>query len=287
MDYSLYEIMDMPNPNFPIKMGKSGPVPKNDGFLAHWHEHVEMLYFVSGSASVGCGSKNYEVETGDLIIVNSSELHKLESKDNNLVYYCIIYDLPLLLGSESDTCNTKYLSQISQNRILFKNQIRQDRECNDCIEKMLSEYEHAVFGYELEIKSLMLHLITILLRNHVDRTLTPEEHDRKMQMLFRFEKLFQYIEVHYASPITTQSCASHLNLSLSHFCHIFKEVTGQGLTDYVNRIRISKAQTLLQGTDMSITEIALAVGFNDLGYFTRFFKKVTKTTPSGFRKTVY
>lgn len=276
----------MPNPNFPIKIMKTSIPSDGCGFINHWHEHIELLYFIEGSATAFCGSTTYEVLAGDLVLVNSSELHSLQNNENILTYYCIIYNLPLLLGATSDTCDAKYLSPISHSNIVFENLIRNSAECNDCIEKLIFENENESFGYELEVKSLMLHLLSLLLRNHIARTLTPREYNHKIQTVHRFEKLFQHIETNFASPLTTKDCAVQFNLSLSHFCHLFKETTGQGFIDYINKIRINKAQILIKDTDMSITEIALAVGFNDLGYFTRLFKKITKNTPTGLRKNV-
>mgnify|MGYP001943253646 FL=1 len=72
-------------------------------------------------------------------------------------------------------------------------------------------------------------------------------------------------------------------MSRSHFCRLFKEVTGQTLIEYVNDIRLSKAKAMLQDPNLSITEIALSTGFSDINYFSRLFKKTYQISPSGMR----
>ncbi len=284
MDYSIYEFMDMPDPNFPIKVALCEIPRKGAGFQSHWHEHIELLYLLSGSATVTCGAKTAAAAQGDLVVVNSSEPHSLVSDSDSLSYYCIIFNLPFLMGDEKDTCSAKYLEPLLGSRIVFSNVIRGDADCTLCAENMIREYREKGFAYEPEMKSITLHLLALLLRRHIDRTPPPGGYARKIRTLQRFEKLFRHIEVHYPQPITASGCAALLNLSLSHFCHLFKEAAGEGLTDYLNRYRVEKAGILLKDTDMSITEVALAVGFNDPGYFTRQFRRITGMTPSAIRK---
>lgn len=284
MDYSIYEFMDMPDPNFPIKVAKCEVKGLCNGFQSHWHEHIEILYLVHGNASITCGTKTGGAVCGDIIFVNSSEPHSLISNDDYLCYYCIIFNLPLLMGDTKDTCNTKYLEPILRSRIVFSNVIHKDADCNICIDNMIAEFNEKGFAYEPEMKSITLHLLALLLRRHIDHTLSHREYAKKIQTLHRFEKLFRYIELNYPQPLTTRDCAAFFNISLAHFCHLFKEVTGEGLTDYLNRFRIGKAGILLKDTDMSITQIALAVGFNDAGYFSRMFRKITLTTPTAMRR---
>lgn len=58
------------------------------------------------------------------------------------------------------------------------------------------------------------------------------------------------------------------------------------ITDYINKNRIKEAKLYLQGDNVSITEVSLMVGFNDLNYFCRVFKKFTSMTPSQYIKNI-
>jgi len=96
-------------------------------------------------------------------------------------------------------------------------------------------------------------------------------------------KAIQYINHNYMNEITLDDLASLTNLSRNYFCRIFKEETGEGFVDYLNRIRINKAKLLLSNTDQRIVDIACNVGIRDYRYFCDIFKKFTGSCPSKYR----
>jgi AraC-like DNA-binding protein len=283
-DYSLYEIMDMPHPDFPIKIHKISSSTPDLLFPSHWHEHLELLYFIKGKALIECNQQPFEVSPGDLVVVNSNELHYGENISDSLFYYCVILDISLLTGVSSDAVQTRYISPISQNRILFKNRIEENDTVKECILNMIREYDQKNIGFELEIKSSIYHLLALLLRHYVEKTLTTGEYDLRAKNLERFYRIFKYIEANYTEKISIHDCAAMLNITDSHFCHLFKLITGKSLSDYVNYLRLKKAETLLRNTSLSITEIALESGFNDINYFSRLFGRYKNTSPSKYRK---
>lgn len=70
----------------------------------------------------------------------------------------------------------------------------------------------------------------------------------------------------------------------SYLSRKFKEETGFTLTDFINKKRIDEAKIFLNKGDISITDIAFMVGFNDINYFSKVFKKWTTLTPTEFKK---
>lgn len=65
-DYSLYEMMDMPDPNFPIKVYHVTYKKLRELFKRHWHEHIELLYFIEGQAIIECNLRPIKVIPGDI-----------------------------------------------------------------------------------------------------------------------------------------------------------------------------------------------------------------------------
>lgn len=94
----------------------------------------------------------------------------------------------------------------------------------------------------------------------------------------------RYIDEHYMEKISLSEVASSVYLSEYHFCRIFKRTVGTNFVDYLNKIRIEKAQTLLVKSDMKINEIYSAVGYSGLKYFHKKFKEITGMTPQEYRK---
>lgn len=97
------------------------------------------------------------------------------------------------------------------------------------------------------------------------------------------KKAVDYIKLHFESPLTLQGIADIIHVNSSHLSRKFKEDTGLSLIDFINLNRIEAAKLYLQSNTSSITEIAFIVGFNDVNYFSRVFKKVTGLTPSQYR----
>lgn len=100
----------------------------------------------------------------------------------------------------------------------------------------------------------------------------------------RMNRVMQYLLDHRYQKISLDDTASVANLSKEAFCRYFKLRTRKTFTQYLLQIRINEAQKLLQETDLGISEIAFQVGFENLSYFNRSFKKITGLTPRDFKR---
>jgi mannose-6-phosphate isomerase-like protein (cupin superfamily) len=149
MDYSLYELMDMPDPNIAIKIARFQPEIMGTVFRNHWHEHMELLFIMKGTLSVKCSQNSFFAKEGDLVIFNSNELHWGEKASAELDLYCIIFNISLLMGHYIDGSQKRYISPIAQNTILFQNLIQNDKTISDCTLQIVREYEQKDFAYEL------------------------------------------------------------------------------------------------------------------------------------------
>ncbi|APH03236.1 helix-turn-helix transcriptional regulator [Janibacter sp. FSL W8-0316] len=87
----------------------------------------------------------------------------------------------------------------------------------------------------------------------------------------------------YASELDIPSLARVALMSPAHFSRQFTATFGETPHRYLQRRRIERAMTLLRDHDRSVTEVALAVGYDSLGTFSRTFRRVTGRTPSDFR----
>jgi len=86
------------------------------------------------------------------------------------------------------------------------------------------------------------------------------------------------------SPPSVNELAAESCLSVSRFSHLFRDVTGKSVTEFVAAIRMERARELLSGTDMSIREIAELLGYENQNYFSRCFRKTTGCSPREYRR---
>ncbi len=99
-----------------------------------------------------------------------------------------------------------------------------------------------------------------------------------------FEAIRQYIDLHFAEPLSRESVAQEFYLSPNYLSHLFQKCGPMGFNEYLNHIRLEQARMLLKGHDMKVKDIAHACGFADSNYFCRLFRKNTERSPSEYRR---
>lgn len=98
------------------------------------------------------------------------------------------------------------------------------------------------------------------------------------------KKAIDYINMHLGEDLSLSRIAKVLYVTPSHLSRKFKAETNVNIIDFINNKRVDEAKYYLQTGNASITDIAIMVGFNDLNYFSRTFKKITTFSPSQYRE---
>ncbi len=269
-DISLYEKVPPLKNNFQVKFfSQISPF----GLLPHWHEHIELLYFVKGSCEFFCDGKSSIVKEGDLVVVNSTEIHTFTSLKTT--EYCCILIYPA------------FFKDINFSGIVLKNHIPDDPFVKECVYAIENEKENESIGSDMMIKSHAYRLFCHLIRNYTETTIDEESIRLQNEKLKRLDTVFDYISRNYNDKITTSKLAGLCYLSEGYFCRFFKNTTGRTVADYITEYRIDKASVMLKSTDCSISEIASNTGFDDANYFARVFKKTTGMSPTDYKKKYY
>lgn len=231
----------------------------------HWHDSFELMYFYETD---GCRytirGVSYAVQSGDLLLANPLESHSCEDFGKARVC-CLRFRAALLLEySES----------------LFVGQIAADTTVARIFAELFAQRDSAFFSLTVMqgIYALSAHLL---------------EHDRIGRDPFAMHTLPQrknvqaaidYMEAHHAESLSVADVARAVHWSESRLSHMFRSVTGLGVAEYMEHIRLRHARRLLTDSDMSIAEIALACGFSDHSYFARRFRRLCDVTPLAWRK---
>ena len=98
------------------------------------------------------------------------------------------------------------------------------------------------------------------------------------------KEAIDFIHLNLGNPFSLQDIAASINTNPSHLSRKFKKETGSSITEFINIKRIETAKLYLKNENITITDIAFMVGFNDINYFSRVFKKITSFTPSQYAK---
>ena len=164
--------------------------------------------------------------------------------------------------------------------------VPKDELVGECINEIYKEASEGALGSDMLMKSIAYRLIAHLERSYAVERLTERDQAKKAATLSRLNTILEYVAANYNRPLTTKDLAAILYVSEGYFCRFFKNATGKSAVEYINEYRIKRAIALIENTDLSLSEIAASVGFEDASYFSRAFRKIKGESPSDFKKRV-
>lgn len=101
---------------------------------------------------------------------------------------------------------------------------------------------------------------------------------------YKVQEILEYLNTSYADKITSAAIEKLADCNFDHINRVFKELTHKTIFMYLNSVRINHAKTLISTTNMKMSEVGQAVGFTDLYYFSKVFKRATGVSPTTFAK---
>lgn len=233
---------------------------------AHWHENVELLYFVEGEGTVYAGMAEFPVRVGDIAVLNANVLHGIEAASAQCVYYCLIIDRALCEDFGVPVGN-----------LLLKEMVR-DAAAQEYYDKIIREWSDRNAFYQPAVKLAALQLLLHLSRYHLDSASggsAPQ--DKRLTMV---KDGIRYIRSHFREELTIDGICEEIGFSKYYFCRVFKEVTRRTPVDYINFVRCNYARRLLLSGRYNVSESAEMSGFQNLSYFSKTYKKYMGTLPS-------
>ena len=281
-----YDKIFYDDPRFPLNVlpfyGSAGRYTDISTRDPSYHEQLEILYFLDGETATVVRDKLFNCKKGDIIIINPHELHTMYKLSGNVVYHCIMIDA-VLLSAKNDITNEKYIKPFENHEIIFNNFIR-DEDLEKCIKALVDEMTRKESCYELAVKAQIYSILTILTRKYAAGSMTTKEKEKNLKNVHLVEHSMEYIRANIKNRITLRDVAKHLSISEYYFARTFKSHTGMTVIEYVEEMRIAHAKVLLAESDMSISEIASACGYNDPSYFSKIFKSHTGMTPKDYTR---
>lgn len=250
----------------------------------HWHDEMEIIYIKKGHGYVTVDFKQYKVSGSTIVLILPGQLHSIEQFDDlSMEYENIIFNVNMLLPRTEDTSSMEFLRPFLSGQITVPSvySIVSDYydDISACIDACDEICKTKPTGYDLYIKGKLYELFYIL-----SNRCRNEKNPRKAKSLDKMKTIFKYIENNYMHKISIAEIAAQVEFSESHFMRYFKENMGTSFVDYLREYRLDMAARLLLVSDASIISIAEEVGFDNLSYFNRVFKKKYGITPSQYRK---
>jgi len=279
-----FENIFMPNEEYKLRCLVNASLESIVQAHPHLHDEVEILYFKAGTARQQVNDKIFDVKEGDIVIINRNQFHSTYSNSGSFCEVLVLqFDFESFLSNPEKALETD-LKSVFENDKAFQNPI--DSKSNfgfqllQSIFKIFEEQKSKDKSYQTMTKSHLLQLAANILRNDVVDTVPKGTYLVNMNVL---KNTFTLIDEAYSRQITLKEASAASNMSIPHFCRIFKKTTGMTLIEYVNFHRLNLAISLLQSSKTQI-EIAYECGFGSVSSFIRSFRKFHNCTPSEYKQ---
>lgn len=251
----------------------------------HWHDEIELIYIKKGSGMITVDFIQYQVDAGTIVLILPGQLHSIdEIPGYSMEYENIIFHPGILLTKASLSSNKDFLQPLFAGEIAVPTVYRPNspfyREIAYCVDANDEIRKTFPKGYQLFLKSQLFMMFYILIKE-----LSSNAVERKdTKSLAKMKLIMKYIENNYMNKISIADVAEEVHLSQSHFMKYFKNTMGTSFIDYLNEYRLTMASRLLLSSDATVLSISEEVGFDNLSYFNRSFKRRFGQTPSAYRK---
>ena len=152
----------------------------------------------------------------------------------------------------------------------------------DAVRSAETEYLSKETCYGLAMRAQICRLTALFLRRYARQGQATDE-----RLLYhnvaRFGEVLSYVQTHLDEKLTVPLLAERVHLSADYFSHLLDSVTSKTATHYLRSVRINAAMRYLLETDMTVSDVARAVGFGTGDYLSRLFRQCTSLTPISFR----
>lgn len=254
----------------------------------NYHDYLEITYVLKGVGTYITGQNKYFIRKGDVFSTNNIELHTWVADHNKTLDLLSFFFLPDFIYKPGDNdSNLEFLAPFF-NRGKYFNPRIPNSTSTEKIYKLITKMHSNIINKNrflyITSKTLLQEIILMLLNHHKDNiTRTSTIYNQNFKEIERLKNVFILMNNEFDQNITLEQAASTVCISVPYFCSVFKKVTGSTFKEYLVKLRIDKAKELLLKYNLSVIDIAFQVGFQNLSYFYRAFKKLTSVNPKEFR----
>jgi AraC-like DNA-binding protein len=272
------------NVNLPVNLLRRSPQPD---YPLHSHEFSELVIVYAGRGIQITADGDYEVSGGDVFVVDGTMSHGYRDtaglKLVNLIFdlknlESPLSDLPLFPSFHLLFSLTGKLKSTTAPRVRFKLDTTQLERVMTMVDAMEAELFDKPVGYRMMLTAQFMQLATLLIRCY-----EHQPQNKPHSQIAGLAEVLGYINRNYRKKITLKALATFANMSESSLNRMFHLAVKESPINYCNQLRIHKAIILLLNSNLTISEIASAVGFEDSNYFSRLFRQVIGQSPRQYR----
>lgn len=253
-------------------------------FGRHLHTNIEIYRILSGECYMDIQSETLHCTEGDFIMILPDVVHSFYLNDTSDCTFQHIHFDPnmfstIVLDNDGIFPITLLHAVLFSSHFYYR--LNSDKTIDEHLDKLIELYtsSNSLFtaaNLNVALMNLMLYIL--------DHTEPVHEYTEPQLQNSYIAYTLNYIQKHYTTKILQEDIALQLHISIRYLSKLFKSYMGVTLSNYINIYRINRSIKLMQDTDLTLTEIALQVGFKDSQHYSKVFMNIINATPSHYRK---
>lgn len=242
----------------------------------HWHEFYELELVIDGEATQKLNGTTYTLSKGDIYMLTPSDFHEILIKESipfnvvNVKFSDSFIDeelLDILFASNSSPLASLPIEKYD----FFYSELN----------TIIDEISNKKADSQLFIRNIFQRLLLEFNRSVATQS-KPASQQEDIKGFVR--KAIIYLNHNFRYNVTLEQVSKYVHVSPNYLSKCFHEATGVPFQNYISELRLAFAKDLIASSELPITEIALAAGFNNLSSFIRAFKELYSVTPGDYRK---
>jgi AraC-like DNA-binding protein len=273
------------DPDFPLAVLEYRT--QGDGDRMHWHEHLEIALCLEGRGRFMFGRRAQPVEPGDIFLVDNSQPHvALPDADGSLRLLLVLFRPELIAAPGCGAFDSGYLAPFRSAGEPLLERIPRATPLAAELAPILHDLAEISARQDHDDRHLLdanLRLVLgVLIRHcHAEPTDAGRADAARREQI---RPVLSYVEEHCRERVTLNEVAEVVHLSPSRVRHLFRDVSGVGFKEYATHVRIAEAKRLLLGTDLSVADVAHAVGYTNVHQFYAVFQRYGSLLPAAYRR---
>jgi len=226
----------------------------------------DITYIIKGNARYTIDKKVYELGPGDLLcLAEGVEIEAVSCQKNPMRFFSVSFN------SHNAAAARDPLLPMIKNIGIRKELVEMFRE-------MTLSWSNKQDGYIMKTRALLM-----LILHRLNEILVFKNDN--MTGDYRINKITRFIAAHYSDKLTVKALAEMVNLNKAYLGRLFKKQTGISMDQYITKIRIQNAETMLQSGGYKVHEVAEHCGFSDVFHFYKLFRATRGFSPSRCKPT--
>lgn len=255
------------------------------------HDFWELVYVDRGEAMISADDEEYPLHTWEMAFHCPNEWHNVRAAEGgsaDVIVIAFVCDSPgmaafrhrtALLGPQERQCLTAIVREAERAFLYFENRAPHVK---------LARRQDAPLGAEQIIRANLEQLFIHVCRRSQGEAVQARQTSANALNQYSeiVERAKNYLHAHIAEKITLGRVAAEISVSPSYLKRVFREQTGQPVITYLADLRVRRAKQMICEHQYNFSQIAEAVGFDSVYYFSARFKRYTGMTPTEYARSV-